>query len=142
MLKLDGDTLVCVSAAAAEDASPLVEAAVVAGCTDVVGVVRAAFLPDGTPAPPLERVMRPLGNRVVAVAAHVLQQPHLARVVDVWQLDYEDKGSYVSYADGRVRPSARLQDSSQPLARFLKSRRVRVRVRAAAPPRRRREPLL
>ena len=49
-----------------------------------VALVRAVFLADGAPLPPLASLLRPLGHGVIALAATAVQRPREQRHVDEW----------------------------------------------------------
>ena len=56
----------------------------------VLALVRAAFLPDGEPPPPLRTLVASLGQGVVALAASCVQQPSAALFVDAFDVSALD----------------------------------------------------
>jgi hypothetical protein len=116
------DDLWLVSAGAVDASEPppvLSALATGGGAARRVALVRAVFLPDGLPPPPLRALLRALGHRVVALSTAAVREPREARLVDEWTLP----------ADGASAPQ--LTAAGVPLALYLTQRCVQS-VGAAA----------
>jgi hypothetical protein len=65
-----------------------------------VALVRAVFLADGLPPPPLRALLRALGHGVVVLSTSAVREPREARVVEEWTLPAGGAGAPQLTAQG------------------------------------------